>query len=172
MSRLRLQKKDLQKVPIVGQTPPRSAYNLFPSSPRSSSPTKRNARPIVYLPDGKTLSQRIHLPIPRGQTGFLERPDGDSDMTTGGVSTAPDGLLNVFGLDANAFVPSMPHSRKRLAQSARWQNEVIPRLIRPFMNYIRESSNLAQESSSEALECVCMTKGLVLEVVVVRFSSA
>ncbi|KAE9385182.1 hypothetical protein BT96DRAFT_755847, partial [Gymnopus androsaceus JB14] len=58
---------------------------------------------------------------------------------------------------------------KRLAQSARWENEVLPRLIAPYMSYVRQSSNLAEELSSEAEECVCLNKGLELEVVVVRF---
>lgn len=171
MSRLRLQKKDLQKTPVVGQTPPRSAYNLFPSSPHSGLPTKRNAKPIVYLPDGKTLSQRLHLPIPRGQVGFLERPNDGTGMTPRGVSPAPREVHDIFEADRNAFIPPSPHSRKRLAQSARWENEVIRRLIAPYMKYARDSSNLAEELSEDALECVCLKKGLELEVVVVRFNS-
>ncbi|KAE9382780.1 hypothetical protein BT96DRAFT_747706, partial [Gymnopus androsaceus JB14] len=59
---------------------------------------------------------------------------------------------------------------KRLAQYARWTDEVIPRLIGPYMKYVRESSNLAEELSVEAEECVCLTKGLGLEVLVVRFN--
>lgn len=169
MSRLRLPKKDLQKDPVGAQTPPRSAYNLFSSSPRSSSPTKRSARPIVYLPNGKTLSQRTHLPIPRGQVGFLERPNDDRGMTAA-VSSSGN-IHNVFGDGGETFVVPTPHSRKRLAQSARWENEVIPRLIGPYMNYVRESSNLAEDLLLEAQECVCLNKGLNLEVVVVRFTS-
>lgn len=171
MSRLQLQRKDLQKVPAVGQTPPRSAYNLFPSSPRSNSPTKRNAKPIVYLPDGKSLSQQLHLPIPCGQVGFLERPNEGTGVSLGGVSSAPGELHDVFGGDCTAFIAPSPHSRKRLAQSSRWENEVIRCLIAPYMKYRRESYNLAEEVSWDALECVCLKKGLELEVVVVRFNS-
>ena len=173
MSRLRLSKKDLQKDPVGAQTPPRSAYTLFPSSPRSSSPTKRSARPIVYLPNGKTLSQRTHLPIPRGQVGFLERPNDNRGMTAAVSSSGNihDNIHDVFGDGGETFVVPTPHSRKRLAQSARWENEVIPRLIGPYMNYVRESSNLAEDLSLEAQECVCLNKGLDIEVVVVRFNS-
>ncbi|KAE9387085.1 hypothetical protein BT96DRAFT_1005472 [Gymnopus androsaceus JB14] len=149
MSRLRLPKKDLQKDPVGAQTPPRLAYNLFSSSPQSSSPTKRSARPIVYLPNGKTLSQCTHLPIPHGQVGFLEHPNDDRGMTTA-VSSSGN-IHNVFGDGSENFVVPTPHLRKRLAQSARWENEKIYLL--------------------EAQECVCLNKGLNLEVVVVRFTN-
>lgn len=172
MSRLRLKKKDLQKVPVGGQTPPRSAYNLFPSSPHSSSPTKRAAKPIVYLPNGQTLSQRVHLPIPRGQVGFLERPNNNNNDNKIIAPDASDEIHDVFGGDAGTFLPQTPHSRKRLAQSARWHNKVVPALITPYMNYLRKSSNLTEEITAEPLECVCLNDGLELEVVVLHFNSA
>lgn len=170
MSRLQLKKKDLQKAPVAGQTPPRSAYDLFPSSPHSTSPTRRAAKPIVYLPNGKTLSQRVHLPIPRGQVGFLERPNNDSKVAA--VSSASHANHDVFEADTPLNVNVTPHSRKRLAQSARWQNTVIPGLITHYMEYLRESSNLADEISLDPLECICLNAGLELEVIVVRFNSA
>ncbi|KAJ3725522.1 hypothetical protein DFJ43DRAFT_1157442 [Lentinula guzmanii] len=167
MSRPRMRKAHLAKTPPA--TPSRSDYNAFPSSPCSKSPSKRRAQPILYGVNGSVLSQR-KLPTPIGQFGFLERPQTD-------IGTSPSVPLepNTDSLASSEIVsPSAPptaHRQKRLAQTLRWQNDVLPTLIAPYMNYLRQSANLSKEVEVEAVPCTCMDAGQrVLDVVVVRFN--
>ncbi|KAJ3816838.1 hypothetical protein F5880DRAFT_1493836 [Lentinula raphanica] len=54
--------------------------------------------------------------------------------------------------------PSLPlssHRQKSLAQTLRWQTEVLPTLIAPYMKYLRESGNLSQDVSLQQPACVC-----------------
>ncbi|KAJ3733669.1 hypothetical protein DFJ43DRAFT_994490 [Lentinula guzmanii] len=162
-----MRKAHLAKTPPA--TPSRSDYNAFPSSPCSKSPSKRRAQPILYGVNGSVLSQR-KLPTPIGQFGFLERPQTD-------IGTSPSVPLepNTDSLASSEIVsPSAPptaHRQKRLAQTLRWQNDVLPTLIAPYMNYLRQSANLSKEVEVEAVPCTCMDAGQrVLDVVVVRFN--
>ncbi|KAJ3791461.1 hypothetical protein GGU11DRAFT_761590, partial [Lentinula aff. detonsa] len=141
MLRPRMRKAHLAKTPPA--TPSRSDYYAFPSSPCSKSPSKWRAQPILYGVNGSVLSQR-KLPTPIGQFGFLERPQTDID-TSPSVPLEP----NTESLASSEIVsPSAPptaHRQKRLAQTLQWQNDVLPTLIAPYMNYLRQSADLSKE---------------------------
>lgn len=164
MARVRLTKAQLTK--DTPSTPTRSAYNAFPSSPRSKSPSKRHARPVLYGTNGSVLSQR-NLPTPMGQFGFLERPHIDINRP----STPPPRTPSPG--DSSSQTPLTPHGRKRLAQQLRWENEVLPVLVQPYMEYLRVSLNLSQDVELPRVnDCTCMNRReRVLEMVVLRFSS-
>ncbi|KAJ3779908.1 hypothetical protein GGU10DRAFT_381540 [Lentinula aff. detonsa] len=162
-----MRKAHLAKTPPA--TPSRSDYNAFPSPPCSKSPSKRCAQSILYGVNGSVLSQ-CKLPTPIGQFGFLERPQTD-------IGTSPLVPLepNTESLASSEIVsPSAPptaHPQKCLAQTLRWQNDVLPTLIAPYMNYLRQSANLSKEVEVEAVPCTCMDAGQhVLDVVVVQFN--
>ncbi|KAJ3968127.1 hypothetical protein EV361DRAFT_806133 [Lentinula raphanica] len=61
------------------------------------------------------------------------------------------------------------HKKKRMAQFHHWNNEVIPRLVRPYLQLLRLSSNLAEDPMWPPQECVCFNKPRKLDLVVVRF---
>ncbi|KAJ3720488.1 hypothetical protein C8R42DRAFT_696783 [Lentinula raphanica] len=62
------------------------------------------------------------------------------------------------------------HQHKRLVQTHRWQTEVLPRLIRPYMGLLRQTSNLRHEVNRVEKACTCMNVPRSLPVVIVRFS--
>jgi hypothetical protein len=169
MARIRLTKAQLTKDVSRPSTPTRSAYNAFPSSPSSRSPSRRNARPILYGPHGAILSQR-NLVTPVGQFGFLERPLTDLNRPFTSSRTEDETPVDV---DLSTEVLQTPHRRKRLAQQLRWENEVLPMLVKPYMEYLRRSLNLSQDIELEhENECTCMsTRERALEIVVLRFKS-
>lgn len=170
MARLRLTKTQLAKDISAPSTPTRSDYNAFPSSPRSKSPSKRNARPILYGAHGAILSQR-NLPTPVGQFGFLERPLIDLDRPSTSASRVEDKASSPAG--SFTQVPQTPHAWKRFAQQSRWENEVLPILVRPYMEYLQKSLNLSQDIELQYdSNCTCMNvRERVIEVIVLRFGS-
>ncbi|KAJ3722681.1 hypothetical protein C8R42DRAFT_579935 [Lentinula raphanica] len=175
MSRPRLPKHfretDHTPTPIT-----RESYALIRS--RSSSPTKRRKETTreVLLTSGASYTQRFPLPTPRGQVGFQVRPSCDTDLVT---TTTPTRQRTDFALSTVAVAPSSPtaappprdtsHQRKRVAQYKRWTEDVIPRLVRVFLNYIAVSRNLAEQPREAIGECVCMNRPRELKVIIVRF---
>lgn len=169
MARMRLSKTQLTQDISIPSTPTRSAYNGFPHSPKSKSPSKRNARPVLYGAHGAVLSQR-NLPTPVGQFGFLERPHVDLDR----LSTPPPRTeAQTTPVDSLNQIPQTPHGRKRLAQQWRWENEVLPMLVKPYMEYLQRSLNLSQDIELQYDNaCTCMNaRERVLDIVVLRFGS-
>ncbi|KAF9026573.1 hypothetical protein BDP27DRAFT_1247810, partial [Rhodocollybia butyracea] len=60
---------------------------------------------------------------------------------------------------------------KRFAQQLRWENEVLPILVRPYMEYLQKSLNLSQDIKLQHdSNRTCMNaREWVLEVVVLQF---
>jgi hypothetical protein len=170
MARLRLSKAQLSKDVSTTSTPARSAYDAFPHSPRSKSPSKRNARPILHGAHGAILSQR-NLPTPVGQFGFLERPLVDLERVNT-PTLRPEHETSIPS-DSLTQVAQTPHARKRLAQQLRWETEVLPMLVRPYMDYLRRSLNLSQDIElTDENQCTCMNaRERHLEIVVLQFTS-
>ncbi|KAJ3792714.1 hypothetical protein GGU11DRAFT_818955 [Lentinula aff. detonsa] len=60
----------------------------------------------------------------------------------------------------------------RLKQYTNWNNDVIPRLIRPYMRLLRETSNLKYDRTVGYQRCSCIDSGgRTLSILVVRFSN-
>ncbi|KAJ3978980.1 hypothetical protein F5890DRAFT_1421989 [Lentinula detonsa] len=157
---MRIPKSQLESSPIRPQTPSRSRYAAFPSSPHSKSPSKKHAPVILYGPHGRSYAQRRFLPTPRGQVGFLERPLSDLGMesdTLKGREVHGQGHVDPFISDTAGIAGvHTPHCNKRLKQAFNWQTLVIPSLTPVYMTYLYESANLAREVTLEPQQCVCM----------------
>ncbi|KAJ3716253.1 hypothetical protein DFJ43DRAFT_1006930 [Lentinula guzmanii] len=170
MSRPRIPRAQIQKVPSHPETPKCSSYIAFPSSLRSKSPSKRNAPMILYGPHGKTFAQRKFLPTPQGQVGFLERPltDDDSEVPNTHSNGAEEPL---FEAPDPPLPPTTPHRDKRIRQAQNWENVALPRLLAPYLKYLRESVSLAHEPPVPPVACVCMGSGArTLEIWVLYFN--
>ncbi|KIM35718.1 hypothetical protein M413DRAFT_14387 [Hebeloma cylindrosporum] len=116
-----------------------------------SKPTPR--RPLVYLADRETLTQDYPLPRLPGQVGFAGGRPQDGLVP---VPPPPpqfdnhDGTDPVYDYDPQ-FQPSLNdpvdpaksrHRRKRVAQWRRWDIEVIPALIGPYINLLAATNSL------------------------------
>ncbi|KAJ3710346.1 hypothetical protein DFJ43DRAFT_1009274 [Lentinula guzmanii] len=62
------------------------------------------------------------------------------------------------------------HQHKRLAQNHRWQTEVLPCLIRPYMSMLRQTDNLRNEAGMLDKACTCLNNPRLLEISIVRFT--
>ncbi|GLB34368.1 hypothetical protein LshimejAT787_0112520 [Lyophyllum shimeji] len=121
----------------------------------------------------------LDLPLPVGFAG--DRPqDGTSrtpppnDLPQDGLQHDPDNPFIDFPHDvysADTVDPQVSrHRRKREKQWERWQQEVIPRLIRPYMTLMCATKSL-REPIPASPPCCCAAPGRNLEVILVRFDS-
>ncbi|KAJ3816085.1 hypothetical protein F5880DRAFT_1494629, partial [Lentinula raphanica] len=118
----------------------------------------------------RAYTQRFPLPAPRGQVGFQFRPPNSN-----GLEPAP---VEHTGVTENiALLDPLPtlgetstsHKKKRFAQFQHWNDEVIPRLVRPYLAVLRATCNLAENPVGRSKDCVCLSKARKLDLVVVRF---
>lgn len=157
-----------------------------PSRPHHLLKTNpKRPRPLVYLSDGRTLSQTAGLPPIAGQIGFA------GDRPQDGLLCPPPFEHNV-GVVANDFLDNdlmfmhddsrahqtshntiSRHRRRRLNQSNRWLTEVLPALISPYMSLIQQTDHFRLYPSIDmplpARTCNCQEDGKVLKVFVVCF---
>jgi hypothetical protein len=113
-----------------------------------STPTPH--RPLVYLADGQTLTQDHPLPRLPGQVGFAgDRPqDGLTLVSRQSMDT--DNANAAYDHEPT-FQPDMDEPvdfaqsrlrRKRVAQWKRWELEIIPMLIAPYMDLLESTLSL------------------------------
>ena len=135
------------------------------------SPRKRQKRgviyPSIYLSDGQRFTQR-HGRLPHGQVGLQDPWPSDypsrSNVNRIREPEEPPPLT--------IMTPTTSlHHRKRVAQNLRWQSDVIPKLIRPFLALVRETKNLTIEPSFMERVCGCLEVGRTLSIVLVRVLS-
>jgi hypothetical protein len=135
-----------------------------------NTPTKRSrvvkAKPTFFVGNGRRYVQRPNLPIPIGQVGMLERPlNWNNAPAQSAVNDASNGLDDT--VTELLPMPSL-HHRKREAQNQRWINEVIPRILGPYLRLLRKTNNLNTEATEYGFECRCLNaEGRVLEIKVV-----
>ncbi|KAF8054925.1 hypothetical protein FPV67DRAFT_1598916, partial [Lyophyllum atratum] len=168
----------LSKKHLLRGPPPTPSYTPSPG-PKCSEVYNRNAKipALVLLPHGKSLVQRRYLPRLPGQIGFAgDRPQDGRDSAN---ALPPDGELHD---PENPFIAFPDYSldtidpqvsrnrRKREKQWERWQQEVIPGLIQPFMVLMCGTKSL-RESIPASSPCFCGAPGRSLEVTLVRFDS-
>ena len=156
---------------------PRKTYKPQPGPTRPHHRTKPGGiQPLVYLTHGETLVQQPCLPCLPGQVGFAGDRPQDGLLRPAPVPDDIDNHLPQPSLAYDVFnesisdplVPSH-HHRKRANQTARWANEVIPRLILPYMEYMHETSFLRNEAKVSQPICVC-NQSRCLQIAVVRFA--
>lgn len=135
------------------------------------SPRKRTctiqALPRIYAPNGQRFTQNFNLPTPSGQVGLFE---GIGKPT----ETIP--LAPKLRIEATPNIPDDPvvislHQRKRIAQNNRWNTEVIPRLVRPYLRLLRKTQNLRNDPPAFETQCTCLNPGQHLSILVVRIYS-
>ncbi|KAJ3764673.1 hypothetical protein FB446DRAFT_798584 [Lentinula raphanica] len=165
MSRPRI-RQDRKRTP--SSSPTKNDYSLI--AVPSPSPTRRRnltRQPALYLANGQKFIQRPRLVRPLGQLGLLERPQNPLEGTNDNHNAGP------IDIEPYAEILAAPltsaHQHKRIAQTHRWQTEVLPRLIRPYMSLLRQTSNLKYETTPSFKECTCLNVARILPVVVVRF---
>ncbi len=123
------------------------------------------ARPLVILPGGTGLLQQVNLPRIPGQVGFAgDRPE-DSQLPS--RPTTPPTLAQEepslghadFIMDFSFNNPinhPTSHQLKQARQAARWQAEVIPCLVVPYLDLMWASNSLSSVSSLDASSLVCI----------------
>jgi hypothetical protein len=140
------------------------------------------SRPLVLLPHDVALTQDPSLPIIRGQKGF--NGDHPTGPAFGNKATVPgsfsiqnhdDGdniMLFNTGITATASLAPVAKSshQKKAQQAEKWMVEVIPELILPYMDMLKESESLRQESPLKIdPPCRCVSTH-ELTVSVIRFN--
>ena len=139
-------------------------------------------RPLVYLADGETLTQDHPLPRLPGQVGFAgDRPqDGlvqvsrqpvDPDHPNISHTAFDYGLPFQPDMDEPADLAKSRHRRKRVAQWKRWEFEIIPVLIAPYMNLMEATHSLKDNPPPPRMKaCSCGDLGRNLDVTIVKFT--
>ncbi|RDB22423.1 hypothetical protein Hypma_010401 [Hypsizygus marmoreus] len=174
--RPRLSKKDR----LRGPPTPRS-YTPSPGPKRAHVLQKGRVPPLVFLSHGNTLVQDRYLPRLPGQVGFAgDRPQDGVQRDPPVADVDQNTESQVF--DDNPFVlhehsdsdlvdqtQVSRHRRKREKQWERWQREVIPKLIGPYMELMCATKSLCEAVPHIEKPCTCGEHGRSLEVVLVRF---
>ncbi|KAG6823424.1 hypothetical protein H0H92_010270 [Tricholoma furcatifolium] len=149
--RIRLKQSDLcQDLPIPSYTPQpgpsraRAIINKGPKLPK-----------LTFVGHGKTLHQ-INTFLPR-----KEKPP-----------ELPHDPENPFleHEDLPDLGESTRHRQKRANQWRRWQDEIIPSLIVPYMTYLYQSQSLREPVSVASYTCSCGASRS-LEVILLTFDS-
>ncbi|KAK7441208.1 hypothetical protein VKT23_016689 [Stygiomarasmius scandens] len=118
-----------------------AAYKPIVLDPVINPPTRRGPRPLVYLAEGRYLTQNPRLPRLHGQVGLNgDHPAEweDEDLVTA-VPAAQHTDANLESVPLEHFSHETPispsktaHKRKKDRQWKRWLKEVIPSLIEPW----------------------------------------
>ncbi|KIK53644.1 hypothetical protein GYMLUDRAFT_178677 [Collybiopsis luxurians FD-317 M1] len=58
---------------------------------------------------------------------------------------------------------------KRFTQAQHWRTEVIPRILRPYMDILAHTNNLRDEPVAVDCNCTCLTAASIKSIIVVRF---
>jgi hypothetical protein len=139
-------------------------------------------RPLVYLADGETLTQDYPLPRLPGQVGFAgdRLQDGLVPIPRQPLSLDNHGGTN-SGYDYDLpFEPNLDkpidpaksrHRRKRVAQWRRWDVEIIPVLIGPYIKLLATTNSLRNDPPPPSNKaCTCGDVGRNLAITVVKFT--
>ena len=142
-----------------------------------STPTPH--RPLVYLADGEILTQDHPLPRLPGQVGFAgDRPQNGlilvshQPMDTDNANTAYDHEPpSQPDMDEPVDPAKSRHRRKRVAQWKRWELEIIPMLIAPYMKLLESTLSLRNDPPPPRIKsCTCGDLGRHLAVTIVKFT--
>ncbi|KAL0567595.1 hypothetical protein V5O48_014395 [Marasmius crinis-equi] len=178
---------------------PKHAQNILQINP-SPSPsysysfsTKRTARGVekpsiqscIFIADGQSVTQEPNLPVCFGQSGFREFPLQNATIQSPHPPTDIASQANELGSGEGEADPVLPsdlcydatelpsvNTRKREAQMARWESDVIPKLLIPYMHLLQYTNNLHDNPQPKSYVCTCPSTSKSrrhLEITVVRF---
>ncbi|KAK7459462.1 hypothetical protein VKT23_009445 [Stygiomarasmius scandens] len=157
-----------------------SAYKPIVLDPVINPPTRRGPRPLVYLSEGRYLTQNPRLPHLHGQVGLngdhLAEFEDEELVTVVPAAQHTDADLESVPLEHCSYeTPISPskntHKKKKDRQWKRWLKEVILSLVEPYMDLLRRTDNLHLSASLQLRNrCSCNTGGCYLDVAVIRFT--
>lgn len=165
--------------PYTPTTGPSRPHHLSKANPKKP-------RPLVYLSDGHTLSQAPGLTPIAGQIGFAGDRPQDGQLRPHPFEPLNEVPVDPYPMDNLMFMHDESqsllqdyhtisrHRRRRLNQSNRWLNEVIPALVLPYMNHVQQIDRSRQYPSVADMAppldiCDCNRDNRVLTVMIVRF---
>ncbi|KAG6807735.1 hypothetical protein H0H92_006576 [Tricholoma furcatifolium] len=156
--RIRLKQSDLSEdLPTVSLPSASYTPQPGPSRPRAIKSGPKLPK-LTFIGHGKTLQQR---------NTFLPRKDQPPPPPE-----LPYDLENPFldhGDDPD-IGDTTRHRQKRANQWKRWQEEVIPSLIDPYMTYLYRSESLRQMVTVPSITCTCGATRSV-EIILLTFDS-
>ncbi|KAK7446014.1 hypothetical protein VKT23_014637 [Stygiomarasmius scandens] len=157
-----------------------AAYRPTLQDPATNPPTRRGPRPLVYLNQGRYLTQNPRLPRLRGQIGLNGNhpAEFEEEHPITAVPTVQETDTNLDSAPLEPFGPETPvspskpvHKKKKERQWKRWLKEVIPSLVEPYMELLQRTDNLRLTASLRLLDrCSCNNGRRFLDIVVIRFT--
>lgn len=108
------------------------------------------------MPLGRTYAQLPGLPPLPGQVAFVGDPLLHDTAPNPPSPVAPDdgNNLELYLPPHDSPYPGS-HGQKKIRQWARWQDEVIPQLVEPFMRLLAQSQSLSQVDTPSFTACTC-----------------
>ncbi|KAL0571296.1 hypothetical protein V5O48_010673, partial [Marasmius crinis-equi] len=152
----------------AAQPPKTPNYGLIPT--KRPHPLSSRPDPMIYLANGQSFTQDSTLPTKIGQVGFRDPPPRDLPVLNKrkrAEESSKDEEQPTWVLEDVAEAGISPHANKRSKQSRRWMKDVIPQLISPYTELLRETDNLHEDPvpclSEITLEiCQCTPAGVQL----------
>ncbi|KAG6809607.1 hypothetical protein H0H92_015567, partial [Tricholoma furcatifolium] len=159
--RITLKKKDLLREPPAtpSYTPTRGPVRS--KALRSKLP---QLPAVAFTAYGRTYKQDTYLPPRRSQSTT------SADDLSASCPSAPivDDENPMF--DHPPSPTTTRHQRKRDSQWKRWQLDVLPKLIAPYMQYMHDSNSLRDSIPKPNVSCSC-GHGCSIQVILVDFDS-
>ncbi|KAL0059175.1 hypothetical protein AAF712_014098 [Marasmius tenuissimus] len=163
------QKAKKSRQNLLSRLPKTYDFSAIPTTPPHHLRKRNKAPALIYVGNAQTLTQSF---IPR-----QPEPSDDSDDEVSGDDKEPEGpslseaLPNVFSLAMENEPAASVHMRRRTNQVSRWNSEILPQLLGPYMALLRQTQNLRLEPdfASTLLPCTCPGNTISLEVTVVTF---
>ncbi|KAJ8095882.1 hypothetical protein PM082_022781 [Marasmius tenuissimus] len=166
------QKSRRNRQRILNQLPKGYDFTAVPITPPHHRRKRKKAPALLYLGNGQSFTQS-YIPSQR-------EPSNDSGNETQGPGTESEGhsasesrstpAIYTHLMDEEPAITTL-HMRRRTNQAARWNGEILPQLLGPYMALLRQTKNLRinPEIKSTPSPCTCTGNTASLEVAVVRF---
>ncbi|KAG6807338.1 hypothetical protein H0H92_007961, partial [Tricholoma furcatifolium] len=156
--RIRLKQSDLSEdLPAVSLPTASYTPQPGPSRPRAIKSGPKLPK-LTFIGHGKTLQQR---------NTFLPRKDQPPPLRE--LPHDPENPFFEHGDDQD-IGDTTRHRQKRANQWKRWQEEVIPSLIDPYMTYLYQSDSLRELVTVPSITCTCGATRSV-EIILLTFDS-
>jgi hypothetical protein len=146
-------------------------YSLKPG-PSIPHPLKARSKhaPFIFCADGQTLTQDC-VPSSSPVKSMPPRTSVAGDFNDKFDSYVDEGMDVFFDSDMAMDIEEVSrHRRKRAIQDVRWENDVIPAIIEPFMKYQMRRGSADATVAQTVLHCTCLTQGQSLDIEVVSFT--
>ena len=153
-----------------------SCLKRFKAAPRSPSKSEDSSRllPLEEIPSRRRPYGLGDLPnqwtgVLHGPRGLLIQPNDPVDIST--LDAITEGNHDIPAGD-NPFFQLPAHSRhKKQVQWNRWVTDVIPSLVKPYMELMRITESLRNPVPAVSHACLCRRPSKILNVVCVHFHS-